>query len=253
MSFKDHFSGASDAYRTFRPDYPVAVFLWLASQAPARDCAVDAGTGTGQAALALADFFAQVIALDPSADQIAAAPTHPQVDFRVAPAEATGLPDQCADLLLAAQAVHWFDLDRFYAEAGRLLRPHGLIALLGYGALRLDADAIEAAVQHYYHDVVGPYWPPERRLVEEGYRSLAFPFEELTPPAFEMTQNWTLAQLLGYLGTWSATRRYQQATGEDPRLALRARLAPLWGDPEQARWVSWPLALRVGRNTRIGT
>lgn len=246
MSFKDHFSAQAGDYARYRPRYPEALFEFLATLAPARDMAWDCGTGSGQAALGLAAHFRRVIATDPSASQIAQAPRHPKVEYRVATAEASGIEAGTIDLITVAQAIHWFDLERFYGEARRVLRPSGIVAVWTYTLLDI-APQIDAVVRDFHHHVVGPYWPPERRMVDDGYRSLPFPFAAVEAPSFAMRTDWSLAELLGYLGTWSATRQYMKATGRDPCVALAAQLAPFWLDARERKPVRWPLHLRVGR------
>jgi SAM-dependent methyltransferase len=246
-SFADHFSSIAPEYATYRPRYPAALFAYLAGLAPRRELAWDCAAGSGQATLDLAPYFRRVIATDASAAQLAAAPAHAQVEYRVAPAEASGLDAASIDLVIVAQALHWLDLDRFYTEVRRVLAPGGVLAVWCYAILRIEPAAIDDAIRRFYSNVVGPYWPPARRLVENGYRMLAFPFDELPAPAFEMVADWTLPQLLGYLGTWSATIRYREAQGHDPVEPLTAELAAQWGRSQRSRRITWPLLLRVGR------
>jgi SAM-dependent methyltransferase len=246
VSFKDHFSTVSAAYAAFRPRYPAALFAYLAREAPARDTAWDAGTGSGQAAVSLAEHFGQVIATDASAEQIAHAASHPTVTYRVAAAEASGLPDSSVDLVTAAQAVHWFDRPRFWAEARRVLRPNGLIAVWTYVLVQI-APEIDAELNRFYDETVGPFWPPERRLTEQRYRTIDFPFTELRTPDFVIEQKISLDDLAGYVRTWSATRGFVKAHGHDPVDQLVAALVPLWGDPRTERRACWPIAMRAGR------
>lgn len=244
--FKDHFSGHASRYAQARPTYPRALFEWLACTAPARDLAWDAGCGNGQAAVALARDFASVYATDPSATQIEAAMAHPRVRYAVEPAERCTLADRSVDLVTVAQALHWFDFGRHFAEVARVLRPGGVYAAWSYGLMRVD-PTIDALLAHFEHAVVGPYWPPERRHVDAGYRDIPFPLAPLAAPAFAMRHDWTLAQVLDYLGTWSAVQRHRAATANDPIPALAAELAPAWGDPALARTVEWPLVVLAGR------
>jgi ubiquinone/menaquinone biosynthesis C-methylase UbiE len=246
-SFKDHFSAVASRYADFRPRYPTELFEYLAALAPGRSLAWDCAAGTGQATADLAARFERVIATDASAEQIAAAHPIANVEYRVAPAEQSGLPDSSADLVAIAQALHWFDLNRFYSEARRVLRPGGVLAVWAYGINDVRGGAINEIVHDFYSNIVGPFWPPERKLVEEGYKTLPFPFAEIRPPSFQMQTRWTLDQLLGYFGTWSATNRFIKAKDESPLPALRDRLRSVWGAPESARLVTWPLAVRVGR------
>ncbi len=245
-AFKDHFSGVAGAYRGFRPHYPEALIRWLGEAAPRHEVALDVGCGNGQVAVALADRFARVHAVDPSAEQIRNAVEHPRVSYTVAPAEDTGLPPRTVDLVVAAQALHWFDLDRFYAELRRVGREGAVFAAVTYGLTRVN-PAVDAVVDHLYRDTLGGDWPPERRLVDAGYRTLPFPFPELQAPALEIEERWTLDRFLGYLATWSGVTAYRRRTGVDPLAETGAALRTAWGDPGVPVPVSWPLAIRAGR------
>jgi SAM-dependent methyltransferase len=249
MSFKDHFSTQADAYSRFRPRYPASLFAWLADQAPARERAWDSATGNGQAALDLARHFRAVIATDASAQQIAHAPDAAGVDYAVCRSESSPLATASVDVVFVAQALHWFDLDAFHEEVRRVCRAGALLAVCCYGLCRI-APALDEVVDYFYADTLGPYWPPERRLVETGYRDLPFPFETLPQPEFSMTRDWHLGDLVGYLGSWSAVARYRAREGRDPLPDVAAALADVWGDPAAAREIRWPLHLRVGR---VGT
>lgn len=247
-TFKDHFSGRSPDYRKYRPTYPPGLFTHLAGLAPARDLAWDCGTGTGQAAVGLGDHFARVIATDPSTEQLAEAEPHPRVEYEVAPAERSPLADGTADLVTVAQALHWFDFDRFYAEVRRVCRPGGVLAVWSYGFHRVN-PAVDRVLDRFEDEFVGRCWPPERRYVNERYRTIPFPFPELPAPRFEMTVVWDLAGVLGYLGTWSATKLFIAAKGFDPVERLRDEFAAAWGDPAAVRPVRWELNVRLGRVT----
>ena len=229
----------------FRPIYPPELFTWLASVAPARRLAVDVGTGNGQAAVALAAHFERVIGVEPSDDQRANAAPAPNVEYRRGTAEATGVDAASADLLTVAQAFHWFKHDAFYAEVRRVVRPGGLLAFWCYG-LTTITPAIDAAVHYYYEDLLGRFWEPERKLVEQGYRGIAVPFDEVAVPPFAMQLRWSFDHLLGYLGTWSPRKPYREANGHDALELALPRLREAWGaDAERA--VSWPLSVRAFR------
>ncbi len=242
----DHFTRVASHYALARPSYPPALFEWLALHARQHQLAWDVGAGNGQASLALAAHFDHVLATDLSAKQLQYAPEHERIEYRAAPCEASGLDDACVDLVTVAQALHWFDVDRFHDEVRRVLRPGGLIAEWSYGVFRAEDPSIDKLLQAFYHDGVGDYWPPERRHVENGYSELPFPFQRLRPPPFQMVQRWPLESMLNYLRSWSATGRKQEVTGVDPVEALAPDLAAAWGDPELRRRITWPLALRVG-------
>ncbi len=244
MCFKDHFSRQAAGYAKFRPRYPQKLFDYLRSIAPSRQVAWDCGTGNGQAAVGLASVFDRVIATDASEKQIANAESHEKVDYRVALAENSGIGSETIDLIMVAQALHWFDLDRFYAEARRVLKPGGILAASAYNLLHVE-PAIDELVNRYYSEVVGPFWPPERKLVEQ-FADLPFPFHRVDAPRFEMTAQWNLDHLLGYLRTWSSTQRFIAANGNDPLEQIIDDLRAAWGDSHQTRNVTWPLVLRIG-------
>lgn len=246
IAFKDHFSSDSAHYAAFRPDYPTALFGWLASLCAEHDIAWDCATGNGQAALGLTRHFSRVIATDASSEQIHSATSHPGIEYRVAPAEDSHLQDQSIDLITVAQAAHWFDLPYFYDEASRVLKPGGVLALWAYGLARIE-PRIDVLITHFYTDTVGPCWPPERVLIDEGYRSLPFPFDEMPTPMLTMQAEWDLNAFIGYLSTWSAVKRYRATHGLDPLSALVDDLKPLWGFPETRKRLQWPVFLRVGR------
>lgn len=245
LAFKDHFSKQAAGYAEFRPRYPQKIFDYLGGIAPSRQLAWDCGTGNGQAAVGLASVFDRVIATDASEKQIANAQSHKTVDYRVAPAENSGIGSETIDLIMVAQALHWFDLDRFYPEARRVLKSDGILAASAYNLLHIE-EAIDEVVNRYYYEVVGPFWPPERELVEQ-FANLSFPFHEIAAPKFEMTADWNLDHLLGYLRTWSSTQRFVAAKGSDPVEQIIDDLRSAWRNPGKTRRVTWPLILRVGR------
>ncbi|MEM8601519.1 MAG: class I SAM-dependent methyltransferase [Bacteroidota bacterium] len=250
-SFNDHFSATAGAYARHRPTYPPVLVAMLAGRCAGTARVWDCATGNGQAAVALAEHFDAVVATDASAEQIAQAQAHERVTYRVAPAEASRLEDDSVDLVTVAQALHWFDRPAFFAEARRVLRPGGLLAVWTYGPTRVT-PALDAIVGTFYGETVGPYWPPERHLPEEGYASIVFPFDDpavgkrLRLPTFAMTADWHRADFVGYLGTWSAVKRYREATGSDPIPAIDRALAARWPSDE-TRLVRWPLAVHAGR------
>jgi len=221
------------------------LFRYLATVAPGNELAWDCATGNGQAAVALAKVFERVIATDASEKQIANAEAHARVEYRVAPAEKSGIESNTVDLVTVAQALHWFDLERFYAEASRVLKLGGIVAAWAYKLAQVT-PVIDTVVNHYYSEVVGAYWPAERALVER-FEELAFPFPEIATPLFEMMAEWNAEHLTGYLRTWSATQRFMAANQRDPLKKVEEDLRSAWGDAEQRRRVVWPLTVRVGR------
>lgn len=244
MTFRDHFSTIAGEYAQYRPTYPDALFAWLADLTPDRRLAWDGASGSGQSGRGLEPYFEQVIATDASLAQLSAAEPVPRVHRAAALSEAAPLRSGSIALATTAQALHWLDIPRYFAEVRRVLIPGGAIAAWGYSLARIG-PGIDEEVDRFYSDVVGPYWPPQRRIIEDGYRSIPFPFAEIEPPPFEMTAAMTLDAFAGYLGTWSATIRYRRAEGTDPVPPLVAQIEAEWGD--ETRTVRWPLVMRVGR------
>jgi SAM-dependent methyltransferase len=245
MQFKDYFSGHATDYAKYRPHYPAALFEYLSSLTTEHERAWDCATGNGQAAFGLAPFFDEIIATDASEAQLKSAPRHEKISYRLATAGRTDIEAASVDLVTVAQALHWFDLAAFYAEVRRVLKSSGALAVWAYNLLEIE-PLIDARLKEFYDETVGPFWPPERRFIEDGYRSIPFPFRELTPPALCMEASLNLHELAGYLRTWSATKQFIKTRGFDPVTALLSELLPLWGAPESEKQVRWPLALRIG-------
>lgn len=242
----DHFSKLAAGYAEFRPTYPAELFDFLASLVRSRTCAWDVGAGSGQATMALAERFERVVATDLSAEQVARAPRRVNVEWHVAPAEAVSMiASSSVDLVTVAQALHWFDHARFYAEVRRVSAVSGAIAAWTYGAARMDGEA-GAVIHRYIYEDVGPYWPPERRYVDNEYRDIPFPFERVTAPALSLENEWTLEQVAGYLRTMSATGRYVERHGTDPVAGVEMELREAWGTAVKRR-ITWPLIVLAGR------
>ena len=245
MSFKDHFSGHASVYASFRPSYPPALFDFVASLPSRHGLAWDCATGNGQAAMGLAERFERVIATDGSAEQLAHAMPHPKVEYRQALAEQSGLDAGSVDLVTVATALHWFDFDRFYAEVDRVLAPGGALVAWAYNLIRVLPE-VDALVDRLARQIVGAYWPPERRWVDEDYRTLPFPFAEVAVPELWIEEEWDFSRFARYFSTWSATARYRKATGHDPLEIVGEEMESAWGDPALVRRVRWPVMMHAG-------
>lgn len=243
--FSDHFSGVARNYQSFRPHYSPGLFQLLADLVPASKRAWDCGAGGGQAARGLLAHFDQVIATDASFEQIRTC-RHPGLDSMCCLAEAVPLADHCVDLVTVAQALHWFDLDRFYPEVRRVLKPGGVIAVWTYQLLSISPE-MDPLLRRLHTQTLGADWPPERALVEQGYANLPFPFEELSLVAPAMRADWDLKTVMGYLSTWSSVSRYRARVGEDPLPPVEAALSEYWPANVRQLPVTWQLAMRVGR------
>ncbi|MEO8576976.1 MAG: class I SAM-dependent methyltransferase [Gemmatimonadales bacterium] len=244
--FKDLFSGHAALYSQYRPQYPAQLFEWVSGLVQRHSLVWDCATGNGQAATGLAAHFDNVVATDASDKQIAAAAQHPGVDYRVATAHESGLADHSADLVTVAQAIHWFELDAFYAEVKRVLHTGGVLAIWGYGDPVIDSVRLDRIVHDYNRGTIEDYWMPERQIILDGYTTIPFPFREVEPPSMTLQCRWTLAELAGYMRTWSATANYAAKHGGDPVAPVEAALAEHWGPVECRRLIQWPLHIRAG-------
>ncbi len=258
--FKDLFSNHSKEYANSRPTYPRSLFEFLAGLVRYRNLAWDCATGNGQAAVFLSEYFEQVIASDASKEQIENAQHRANIRYEVFPAERTTLADNSVDLITIAQALHWFHLDDFYKEVKRVLRKDdngrspngsgsGLIAAWAYGLHSISTE-IDTITHLLYEDILGSYWPKERKIVENKYQYISFPFHEIDTPVFQIQFDWTLSQLVGYLYTWSSVQKFIAKNNSDPIKQIYDDLAAAWGDKNtwhKRRRVVWPIYIRVGR------
>jgi len=247
MSNAELFKTVAREYANFRPGYPPALFAWLARVSASTNAVWDCGCGSGQASTALAEYFEVVHATDVSPEQIDAAKPHPRVRYSVAQAERSGLGEATVDLVTVAQALHWFDVDAFYAEARRVARAGAMLVVWNYPRPRFVDAGLDRPFLEFYREVVGPYWPPERRHIEANYSTLPFPFEQIEAPLFGLELDWNLDQVIGYVSSWSATARYRKALGKDPVPLLRESLGAVWPGSEATAALRMPLGLRAGR------
>lgn len=246
------FGAQAEAYASYRPHYPETLFSWLAQHSPATHRALDIACGNGQASLPLSRYFQQVLASDTSLKQLQAATGHPHLHFYAAHATQQPLPAASLDLLVVAQALHWFATPDFFAEATRLLKPQGLFCAWCYSLMSINPELDELIGNFYWHSLQG-YWPTGRSSVDNGYRDIQLPWQKVEPPAMALHANWSLPHLLGYLRTWSAVQRLEAEQGYDPLLHLTPLLQRAWGNPQQLRSVSWPLHFVAGIKTSVIT
>lgn len=246
MMFKDHFSGHADIYAASRPSYPTELFDYLARISPALTLAWDCATGNGQSAVALAAHFEQVLATDGSAAQIQAAEARDNILYKVATAETQSLDKESADLICVSQALHWFDTNKFFQVVDRGLKPGGILGVWSYGIHWIDEE-VDPIIDRLYRETLDGYWTYERLMVEEGYRNIEFPYEQLAPPEFTMSLSWSQKQVEAYLRSWSAVQKYINTNQQDPVAEISQELTRVWGDPSQNKVISWPLTLIIRR------
>lgn len=244
--FKDHFSDKSQAYSAYRPGYPEELFSYLSSITEDHDRAWDCGTGSGQSAIALSQYYSEVVATDASENQINNAIRKEGVTYKIESAENTSMDSGSVDLVTVAQALHWFNIDNFAKEVNRVLKPRGVLAVWTYGLLDITPQ-INEVINDLYGPMLDQFWPPERKVVEQGYKNVELPLQEIQPPHIQMETTWELEQFIGYLRTWSAVKKYEAALGVNPVDMKYEQLSALWGDPEHKRMINWPLTLRVWR------
>ncbi len=244
-TFKDHFSKQAGIYVQYRPTYPKELFAYLASLTKSHTLAWDCGTGNGQSAVQLTEFYEQVYASDPSEQQIRNGIQHKQVTYKVESAEQTVLEDRSVDLVTVAQAVHWFDFDRFYAEVKRVLKDNGVIAVWAYGVPSVSPD-LDPFIQYFHDNIVGEFWQKENKMIENEYVTVPFPFEPIAAPAFRILKQWTRQELIGHFRTWSATQKYIDKYNVNPLDKLETELAKHWNETEK-KDVVWKLILKVGK------
>lgn len=241
---KDNFSHQSECYAKFRPTYPKELFEFLMSVVPARTAAWDCGTGNGQVAIELANYFENVYATDISQNQIKNATAKNNIFYTIQRAEQTSFHDNQFDLITVAQAIHWFDFAKFYSEVKRTLKPNGMFVVIGYPLPTIDMQ-IDNIVHHFYEKILGLYWDKERRYIDELYQTIPFPFKEIPAPKLFATYDWNFDEFIGYLGTWSAVQHYIKKNNNHPADNIIDDFKKCWGDG-QTKTVAFPILLRVG-------
>ncbi|STX42851.1 ubiquinone/menaquinone biosynthesis methyltransferase [Legionella donaldsonii] len=246
MDYIKHFNQQTANYLNFRPNYPNSLYQYLSSLAKTHDCAWDCGTGNGQAAVALTNYFEEIIATDVNQAQLDVAPRQQAISYLNCPAEHTPILANSVDLITIAQALHWFNFDLFYKEVRRVSKPEAMIAAWCYSLGKFDVTVLDESITELYETVLGDeYWPKERRFIDDEYRTIPFPFEKLAAPTFVIEKNMDFAQLIGYLNTWSAVKEYQKREQRNPINLVFKKLESAWGDSQKQRKIHWPLHLLV--------
>ena len=240
---KDNFSTKSANYKAYRPGYPTEIFDLIKENLTSFEKAWDCGTGNGQIANEIAAFFKQVEATDISRNQIANAVKKNNIHYSVQPAEETNFNNNVFDLVISAQAVHWFDFERFYAEIRRCLKPDGLVIIMGYGLFRSNS-ATNDVITKFYNETIGSYWDPERKYLDDKYQTIPFPFKEQKTLEFEQIYNWGIEHLLGYLRTWSAVKHYERENNQDPVSLIENDLRQSFGRKNK---ITFPIFVKMGK------
>jgi SAM-dependent methyltransferase len=244
--FSDYFSAQSEIYAKYRPTYPDSLFRFLAGCVQEHNVAWDCGTGNGQAAIMLANYFDTVVATEPSENQLLNAVAYPRVEYRCETAEINTIPDGIVDLITVANALHWFDLEKFYKEVRRVLKPNGILAVWAYSIPKIDLET-DRILNAFHNETVGEFWAYPNHLVDLEYKTIPFPFATIECPSFLSSRHFLREDLLGYLNTWSAVQKYIRVYNRNPTDDLAPILADVWPDETQIREVTWNLILKVGR------
>ena len=245
-NFKDHFSTQSSSYSKYRPYYPQELYDFILSEVKERKIAWDCGTGNGQAAVVLANHFEKVYATDPSAEQIKNAEPKNNIEYRVASAENSTLPNNSIDLITVAQALHWFDFEKFYEEVERVAKQNAAIAVWSYEHCKVDEETDKIFIK-FYREILENYWATERKHVENAYSNIPFPFSNLKEQVFQMKKQWNLQDYLGYLSTWSAVQKYIKTNGTNPLELVENDFRKAWGNSLSIKEVSFPVTLKMGK------
>lgn len=241
----DNFSTKSDLYAKYRPSYPAELFEFINSLVANKERAWDCGTGTGLLASELAKTFKEVYATDISQSQLDNAVRADNIFYSLQPSEKTNFKNNQFDVITVAQAIHWFDFDKFYDEVRRVAKKDSILCVAGYAIIRIS-DEIDNLIDEFFHKVLGQYWDKERKYLDEHYRYIPFPFEEIQTPEYENKLKWTMEHFIGYLNTWSAVRHFIKDKGFNPVDDLIPEISKNWGDKDE-KDVRFPILLRIGR------
>ncbi len=244
--FKDNFSKQAEIYARYRPTYPPALFHFLRTLTEKHDLAVDCGTGNGQAAVALTEFYKTIVAVDPSIEQLKHASNHSQISYYERSAHQLPVSDGTTDLITAATAMHWFDLNKFYPEVKRVLKKDGILAIWGYTVQKIE-PFLDDLLHDFQFKTLKDYWAPENQIVVNEYKNISFTYDEIECPDFCAEKIFDLDDLIGYINTWSAVQKFLQKNNYNPTDELRDELLDYWKTPQNKKRVEWKIAMRVGR------
>lgn len=243
---KDNFSKQASEYAKYRPGYPTELVDFIISHVPQKNCVWDCGTGNGQLAVMLAEHFTQVYATDLSENQLVNAQQRPNITYHQATAEESIFEDNQFDLVTVAQAIHWFEFDRFYTQVKRVLKHNGIMAAITYYLPSIDKP-LDVILRSYYKGILGPYWDPERKYIDDKYKTIPFPFDEIETPVFESANSWSREDFMGFLRSWSARQHYIRETGSDPLDLITREVQDHWPEDQQKE-VRFPFYTRMGKN-----
>lgn len=236
----EQFSKQAALYAQFRPDYPKEMYDFIFKHLTSRKYAWDCATGSGQIAKYLAKHFDKVYATDTSIEQLSHAPKIANVEYRKSSAEDSGLQANYFDLITVGQAIHWFNFEQFYTEVRRLAKKDALLAVIGYGMVRIN-ESINPIINDLYEVAFGAHYAEARTYIDNEYQTIPFPFKEIQTPKFENTFDWSIDQLEGYFSSWSAIQKMKS----DPVATTIRQIKKITS--EQNFSVTFPIFMRLGK------
>ena len=247
MQISTLFADKSDLYAASRSQYPRELFSFITDLVVQHNAAWDCATGNGQAAVGVAETFDLVQATDIRQQQITHSLTRNNIHYSVCCAEKTAFVDNQFDLVTVAQALHWFDFDKFWPEVNRVLKPDGVFCTFAYIWCEVS-PVIDIAVEGYIKRIDAPYWASNNKLVWDSYKGVEFPFAQIGTPKFTLQNLWGFQLFMNYIHTWSATRRCIEVKGIEFFERAKLQIVREWGDPKEKRLVTSPLTVMAGRN-----
>jgi len=239
------FAIESEQYARFRPTYPTELVELIVSLSPNLYSAWDVACGNGQLTHELSKYFEHVIGTDISQEQLDIAIKNENIQYKVESSAQSSLEKNSIDLITVAQAIHWFEFDSFYTEVKRVAKPDAIIAILGYELLSISKE-IDDCIIDFYTKTLNGYWDERRKYIDEQYSTIPFPFEEMKIPHYSCKLQWNREDLLGYLSTWSAVKKYMKDTGNDAIEIIKPHIYSMW-EVNQERKVTIPIITKIAR------
>jgi len=249
----DFHKWSGSGYAKFRPDYSDSVFHEIIKRHHGkRELAIDVGAGTGQASVPLTKYFNKVIAYDPSPGQLEQSVKANNLEYIQSIAEKIPLPDKCVDLLVSAQAVHWFNFDQFFNETKRLLRPGGLLALWCYSLCSVTNNEEADHILKEYYKIVRPYFEEGRKYIDNHYIDIVPPYPNVERISLSMPKEVTRESFVGYLETFSGLnnwrKKYPNST-DDPHTKAATMLCSIFKEGEIVK-LSFPVSMIFSQQSK---
>lgn len=238
------FNQESDKYFLNRPRYPLELYRLTRDNCRKRDTAWDCACGNGQVSIDLIPYFSKIEATDINENQLKNSFNDSRISYSLQNSEVTNFPALYFDAVCVAQALHWLDTEKYFAEVKRVLKPGGLFACWGYSFFHVNEE-IDTVIRSRLLERIDPYWSAQNRILHNRYRDIAFPFRKLNLPEIKMAVQWNLNQLLAYLETWSAVKLYREKEQKNIIEELRPLLLQKW-DSNENREISMDFFYYMG-------